>query len=281
MNIRGKVTEHIAGRRMPVGRYLYALEDMLEIARDRGLGEVERAIEVALEQGRKAKRLEFSYNQTRDRTSKARGRSVVLDNQIDTLITSIRNLVQGRILGDGEDPVDKAAKKILDAVFPRGVQEITRQSFETQLATMTVMLELFHGELAEAIRLTGVEREVARLDALVAEFRRELRITQVQDVTYDEVQEALTELHEQTAIVRAICVATYPSLGKQATQARETLLAPLVDQEERVAESQRRHRRILDVDPATGEEIADDEALEVPVEGPVPGSELDEVADQA
>lgn len=281
MNIRGMVSNHIVGRRLPVGRYIYALEDMEAIARERALPEVEKAITLALGKARKAKRLEFSYNQTRDRTSKARGKSVVLDNQIDSLISSIRNLVQGRILGDEGDAVDAAAKQILDTVYPRGVQAITQQSFEAQLATMTVMLELFRGELKEAVELTGVDREVSRLEKLVEEFRKELRVTQVSGVTYDEVQEAMAELHEHTAIVRAVCIAAYPSLGKQATQARESLLAPLVDQEERVAEAHRRQRRVLDVDPATGEEVAASDMLEGDEEVYEPNVEMDVVAEEA
>ena len=261
MIIRGMVTNHVTGRHMPIGRYAYALEDMLGIARRQGLARVEEAVEIALEKAKIAKRLEFSYQQTRDQTSTARGRSVALDQQIDSLVVSIRNLVRDRIMGVDGDPVDEAAALILKTVFPRGAQPIIQQSFEAQLATMTVMLEHFRDDLAEAVTLTGVDREVNRLEQLVEEFRTELRVSQKPGVTHDELQAAIRELHEHTAIVRAVCIATYPSLEQDATEAREALLAPLVNQESRVAEAQRRHRRVLDVDPATGEEIPNDEPV--------------------
>lgn len=247
---------------MPVGRYIYALEDILETARDRGLTAVEETVTATLEKAREAKRLEFSYNQTRDLTSRARGRSVVLDNKLDGLIGTIRELVRRRILGVEGDPVDEAAQLILKTNFPRGVQPIIRQSFEAQLATMTVMLEHFRGDLADAVQLTGIEREVSRMEQLVEEFRKELRVSQVPGVSYDQVQEALAEVHELTGLVRAVSIAAYPSLTQDATDARESLLAPLVEQEERVADAQRRHRRVLDIDPATGEVIGDESPVD-------------------
>ncbi len=258
MKIRGRATNHVKNRRMPVGRYIYALEDMSEIAKERALAGVKEAVDNALVTGRKAKRVQFSYEQTRDQTSKARGRSVELDQQIDAIIVAIRNVVRDRIIGIDGDPIEEAAQLILKTVYPRGARAITHLSFEAQLATMTVMIEHFRNDLAEAVTLTGVDREVSLMEELVEEFRTELRVSEKPGVTYDELKEAISELHEHTALVRAVCVAAYPSLDQAATEARESLLAPLVDQENRVAEAQRRQRRVLDVDPSTGEEIDDD-----------------------
>ena len=79
------------------------------------------------------------------------------------------------------------------------------------------------------------------------------------------------------AIVRAACVMAYPRLDPSTTEARESLLAPLVLQEERVANAQRRHRRVLDVDPATGEEI--DADIEVVITEPYEADEPRPVMD--
>ncbi len=273
--MKGVVSNYFSINRMPTGRALYALKEMHKVASQRGLEDVEAATEVAVEQGNRAVRVEFSYEQSRADNSDARGKAVELDNRLDAQIGAIQSLVAARKVGDEDDPVVKAARRVLEVVFPRGVAPIIHQSFEVQLGIMKVMLETFDGDLASEVELLGIEREVQRMGQLVEAFEEELATAEANVTTFDEVREARELLHEYVAIVVGQVIAAYPSLDETATRERESLLAPLNDQQERVAADYRRRRRVTDVDPDTGEELQEDDEPIIDDAPPI-DAELDE-----
>lgn len=262
MSVKGVVSGYLNFIQMPTGRYLFALKAIQEQARGLALGAVEEAARVALEKGQEAQRLEFSYEQTREKSSSARGNAMVLDNQLDALISAIKAVVDARTLGDEHDPVVQAARRVLAVVFPRGVSPIIHQSFEVQLGIMDVMLEQFGGDLAQEMSLLGLEREVGRMERLVEEFRAELSRAANSKTAYADVREAREVLHEYVALVFIQALAAYPGLSRRMNERRRALLEPLFDQQERVREAYRRRRAPRDVDPATGEELPGSEPLD-------------------
>jgi hypothetical protein len=192
-----------------------------------------------------------------------------LDNQLDAQIGAIQSLADARTVGDEDDPVVKAATRVLQVVFPRGVAPIIHQSFEVQLGIMKVMLETFDGDLFNEVQLLGLEREVERMRRLVDAFEDELSSAKADITTFDKVREARELLHEYGALVIAQAIVAYPGLDEQATHDRESLLAAFNDQQARVAEDYRRRRRVTDVDPETGEELLEDDTPLIDDEPPV------------
>ena len=276
--MKGTVSNYLSINRMPTGRAVYALKAVHKQAKKRGLSALEQATSVAVEQGNQTLRVEFSYEQSRDDHSAARGKAVELDNRLDAQIGAIQSLVAARKVGDEDDPVVQAARRVLEVVFPRGVAPIIHQSFEVQLGIMKVMLETFDGDLTSEVELLGIQREVQRMDRLVDAFQKELATAKTNHTTFDEVREARELLHEHTALVVAQVIAAYPSLDEQTTADRESLLAPINDQQERVAADHRRRRRLTDVDPDTGEVIPDVDRPTVADEPPT-DTDLNEESD--
>jgi hypothetical protein len=275
--MRGSTSEYTNLRRMPTGRYLFALGQMRQRVEGAEPERVPRPellierIDAALAAGQVARERDFEWVRTRDREDRARGEATLVDNEVDVQISSIEAIVRARTVGDDEERV-AAARAIKERVFPRGVAVITNRTFEVQLSLMDAMLEELRGELSEQVRRVGIEEEVARLGRLVEKFRAELGKVNEDVLTFDQVRAAREDLHEQTAVALVTVLSALPGTTEDEMRMREHLLAPLNDQQERVYEAQRRHRRPLDVDPTTGEVIPDDDVLEdgPPADGPEP-----------
>jgi hypothetical protein len=266
-SMRGTISDYTSLRRMPTGRYLFALGQIrqrVEAAQDERVPErgllIER-IDAAIAAGNVARQRDFEWVRTRNRQNAARGEAVRVDNEVDVQISAIEAIVRARTVGDDGERV-AAAQNIKEQVFPRGVAVITNQKFEVQLSLLDAMLEKLRGPLADAMRHVGIDEEVARLGRLVEQFRTELGKANDDSVTYDQVKEARESLHEQTAVVLVSVLSMVPATDEAATRTREHLLAPLNDQQERVYEAQRRHRAPLDVDPTTGEVIREEDDRE-------------------
>ena len=280
MPLKGIVSNHVNNRRMPTGRIAFAFKEIYGKAQARNLNKIAHWLKRGMDHCDATLRLEFAYEQSRDNHSSARGRAAQLDNQLDAQIVAIRDLATARGTGDEGDPVVAASERLLEVVFPRGVSAIIHQEFEVQLGRMHIMIEQFRNDLAEEVSLLGIEREISRLERLIEEFRAELSKSNRPVVTYDQVEAARNELHEYASMIRILILAEYAGLDEDSAHKRESLLAPLTEQEERVLEAQRRRRRLSDVNPETGEEVdeviapADDPTPDeepAPVEDPVPG----------
>lgn len=245
-------------RRMPTGRHSFSLQQMRERADRAGLDQIVGKIDRALLAAGGTQQLELGYAKAKAATSTARGEAARIDNMIDEQISAIYRLVEANRVGDKADPGVKAAQDILETLFPAGVGAITQQAFEEQLSTMDAMMEVFANRLSEQARTLHLERHLDRLGRLIEDFRAELNLRKARNVTFDQVRGARNELHEQTCKVVATIIATLDEEDTATVRRRNYLLAPLREQQERVAEARRRQRQPLDVDPETGEELAGD-----------------------
>ena len=274
--MKGIVSNHLSNRRMPTGRHVFAFKQMKEKAQERGLSDIVDYLDQCIEQGYETLRIEFAYEQSRDGVSSARGRAAQLDNELDSLIGSIEQLVRARETGPEDDPVRKASERVQSVIFPRGVAAIIHQSFENQLGVMKMMLEQFRGELSDEVSLLAIEREVDLFEKLVGAFEDELQSPQVPVTTFDQVSEARERLHEYASMAEVLILSKYPSLDEDGSRKRESLLKPYVDQQQRVYEEQRRNRVPRDIDPDTGDELMEDEQPTPVNDGQPPSEPVDE-----
>lgn len=252
------VSSFVNLRRMPTGRHSFSLQQMRERADVMGLNIIVEKIDRALVAARRTQQLELGYAKTKASTSIARGEAARIDNLIDEQIGAIYRLVEANRVGDKADPGVKAAQDILETLFPAGVGAITQLSFEEQLSTMDAMMEALGGRLLGQAQTLHLGRHLDRLERLIEEFRSELNMRKARNVTFAQVREARDELHEQMCKVVAAIIATLDEEDAQTVRQRDRLFAPLLFQQERVAEARKRQRQPLDVDPETGEELPGD-----------------------
>jgi len=258
--MKGIVSTDVNLRRMGAGRHVFAMEQVAErVAGCQGLSQGQKDAQGAqiarvLKLGREALGTELAYTQTREGVSQARGEAVVIDRELDVMIVDLRDFV-GIRSRSAQAEVSEAAARIEQKLFRRGVVEVIHLSFEDQLGVMEAMISEFEGSLKEDVRRVGLESDVARFRARVADFAGELRRQKTERTTWDQVTARREELHEASCLVVVMVLGSFPDLADMgAMEVREHILAPLREQQARVLEAQRRHKVIVDVDPVTGEE---------------------------
>ncbi|RAL23130.1 hypothetical protein DL240_09620 [Lujinxingia litoralis] len=258
--MKGVVSSDVNFRRMGAGRHVFGLEQVAErVAGCQGLSQGQKdalraQIERALKLGRGALAAELAYNQHKEGVSQARGEAVVIDRELDVMITDLRDFVAIRSRSASSE-VSEAAARIEQTLFRRGVADVIRLSFEDQLGVMEAMIAEFGGALRDDVARVGLEGDVARFRGRVADFAEELRRQKTERTTWDQVMARREELHEATCLVAIMVLANFVDLDDVAAmETREHILAPLREQQARVLDAQRRRRAIGDVNPETGEE---------------------------
>ncbi|RAL20206.1 hypothetical protein DL240_18495 [Lujinxingia litoralis] len=260
--MKGVVSSDVSFRRMGAGRHVFAMEQVGErVAGCQGLSAVQKdalgaQVGRALKLGREALAVELAYNQQKEGGSRARGEAVVIDRELDVMITDLRDFVVIRSRSASSE-VAQAAARIEQKLFRSGVADVIRLSFEDQLGVMEAMIAEFDGTLRDDVARVGLERDVARFRARVADFAEELRRQKTELTTWDQVMARREELHEASCLVVVMVLSSFLDLADMgAMEMREHILAPLREQQARVLDAQRRRRAIGDVNPETGEEDA-------------------------
>lgn len=255
------VTTFINLRKMPTGRHRFSLQQIRERADLAGFNTIVEKIDRALTRAQRTQRLELRYAESKNSPSKARGEAQRIDKMIDEQLVAIYKFVDANRIGDDSEPAVKAAKAILTKLFPAGVGAITQQAFEVQLSTMDTMMEVFATRLSTQVQTLHLERHLNRLGRLIEDFRAELNRNETRSVTFEQVRAARDDLHSQTCKVVAAIIATLDEEDSHTVHQRDQLLAPLRDQQARVADARRRQRQPTDIDPETGEELTDQDPV--------------------
>lgn len=107
--------------------------------------------------------------------------------------------------------------------------------------------------LADVVEPLGIRGRLDRLERLNRMMEGELA-TAAADVTQEKVDSAFADGQYRLHRLFVRILATYDELTPAALAEQARLLAPIVAQNERVGELNRRTRRVVDVDPETGVE---------------------------
>lgn len=250
----GSLFPYLQMRRFPPGRRVFTLEQMRVVAEEHSPSLLP-LIDKAIAHDRHTLKLEGLWSRTRGDTSTSRGEATVIDAKIDRTLGAMESIAKGQQVGPKDDAVAEAATKFIKAVFPLGVQAVTQKPFEEQLGALRTLLDLFDDELAEPVKLIGVDRHVTQLRPLVEQFGQELALSKTPHVTWDVVSAAQREGQELLAEVVVVVLGTHHERTPETTAIREELLAEYNRQDALLREAFRRQRRPLDVNPDSGEEV--------------------------
>lgn len=264
------VSEIVKLRKMPTGRHARALKMMLPKVEAAGLDEVKELVVDGREVARETLLKELAWAEVGRGMSTARGKALLIDNQIDEQIGAIESAVKAKRVGDAGDPVVEKARELHSAVFGGGVGAITQQAFEVQEGIMDAMMIRFDGDLKEHVDVLGERRSVERLRRLIGEFKAELSKEETEPLTYDQLKASRAGLHEATCEVAVAVFYHLRGKDEATVKLRNEILSPLMYQQERVIEARRRQRVPTDVDPETGEEIVTPADLVIDDEAPEP-----------
>ncbi|MBK8256757.1 MAG: hypothetical protein IPK82_29310 [Polyangiaceae bacterium] len=169
---------------------------------------------------------------------------------------AIRDSAQAHADGAEEEDQElpKKVAKLRTAIFPAGVQAVTKATFVEQLAAVEgILATLKNKEYAATIQDLGLGRLVKQLGKLSGQFREALEAPEPPRVSFGDVRAARAQGQENLLQAVAMILGKHPTPSSTDLTARGALLGPILKQNEAVRLYLRSRRAIHDVNPETGE----------------------------
>ncbi|TDP77193.1 hypothetical protein [Bradymonas sediminis] len=253
--------DYLNSRQLPTGRRIFALKAMRRVAEGLGEAAIVARCDRAIAADEACLRMEMTYRQGKSFATTARGGAAELDREIDAVWAGVHAVAQGQAVG--EDAVAEQASAFLKEVFPEGLAGLVKLSFEAQLAHQELLLERFDpntGDLGAQVDALGVRRHVEHLNFLVPRFRAELERENAAKVTFEQVKRARRDCLDQFAGAVFAVLTTFDTDSAEHAERRAACLAEFHRQNASVVEAYRRQSKVEDVNPETGEPVAEPEA---------------------
>lgn len=254
----------IATYQFTTSRRMHALREIARRAMALGAMRVLALTERALTHDRGVQMMEAALEAAN--TNQYGNESVLLDKQLDRAITGLELYLeaQERLFGEAHQ-TGKDALLVRGELLPDGAGAITFLPFAAQHERVGVLLEIAEQPGSE------VEAAVQRIPALplmLAQVRtiNDAYGTSLQDYdrgrpTREQLTQAQAEGQDMFSEVVAAILAEYADQPERRTE-RDSLLEPVLRQNEAIRVARRRRRLPVDIDPDTGNELPGDDLPE-------------------
>jgi hypothetical protein len=235
------------------GRRIFALQQVLKGAKKLKLADLEAHLTAAIKHDRATRKLDLEWQKQGSR-SKSQGDASRIDPLVDRTLTALRDGAAAQ--AEGASPDDDIVEKVatfIGEVFPTGVTAVTQLSYVDELSAVDEIVAKLKGELAPMVKELGLTRQATRLARLAGEYRAALEAQPPPALDFGTVRAARAEGQNLMLQAVAMIVGKFPSNTPEHAQARTALLAPILRQNEAIAQYLRTRRTVEDVNPETGE----------------------------
>lgn len=181
-----------------------------------------------------------------------------INNLIDNTLSAIRDTALAQKRGAApDDPIHDNVDTFLKRVFTIELPELVKMGFVEASAAVDDIVTLLNGELTAYVKDLGLTRLAKRLTDLAVSYREALDAAPPSLMTWGKVRAARAE--GQELLYQAVCIilGKYYESTSEAVAARDSLLGPILKQNDAIGEYLRARRAIDDVNPETGEEEPD------------------------
>jgi len=255
--VKGHEPEHwIDVRRMPPGRRQVAYQQVAGRLPEGASALAAVCAEgIAGEMAQSALTLKFKGSQvTPDATKVWPARVLALDVSLDRHVGGLQDFISTMVRVFAGTPTGESWRKLALATFPAGATYYTAQVYAEEAARVaTLLAELTEPEWSALVAEGAMREMIAATGAVHAEYASEVsKFEQLDRVAWDDVKTQDLANHRRLCVLVAAIVHAYAA--DAATRSR--LLAPIAQQDQEVYEAMRERRRVLDVDPATGDPLA-------------------------
>lgn len=207
----------------------------------------------------KAARLQFQWISHQRKDAMRREGVMEADNVADRTLGALSDMLKGNLRMSATNPRHQAAERLTQLIIPRGVGVITSQRFELQYTSTDVVLELLHTTGLADIQLLGLEPFVEEIHEANRIYGEHLSSLDNTGVTHPEVKAATLIARDSFFGV----VLTIWSNFLDDTHTRNTLLAPIYEQNERIRTYYQSKSKSPHIDPTSGELLeGDDDSAE-------------------
>jgi hypothetical protein len=249
----------------PTGRRLFALAQVAQRAKKRGLTDLAKHCASAVAHDQHCLSLERKWAGT---VAAARGKAppparpadappelTVIDPLMDRTLTAIRDHAESQRAGaPPADPIHETVTSFLKSAFPTGdVSDITSLPAVEQLAAVDVLLKLFEERpVAAQIKELGLGRLAQRVADLQVQYRAALSAPAPESLAFSTVRAARIDGQDLLLQTVAIVLGHFHGKTPEHAEARAELLGPILEQNDAIALAMRTRRAVVDVQPETG-----------------------------
>lgn len=221
----------------PTGIRLFAARETLKAAQNIGDNVVAGWAQEVIDADTHAQQLELEWLGKKDKNTKVRERAMDVDNQVDRALGALYNhFLSARDRLAPTNPRRKLAEVIIKDVFPKGVYPITVMPFEEEHSAVGGILTQLNQKYPAEIVTLGATIFVENLAEVHTEYGEVLSILNAEPLAFDTVKAArLVGQHLYAGLVVRIIARYFDD-----EDTRYQLLKTIEDQEERIAERNRR-----------------------------------------
>ena len=245
--------------RFPTGRRLHALREIARRAMELVVAPVVTHATRAIAHDERVMAMEAAMAAAS--TSQHRPDAGVLDRKVDRAVTGVELHLDAQVRMYGEEhPIGRDATLVRDELLPDGAGAITFLPYATQherVDALLAMAENPDGAVGQAVaRIPGLSQMFGQLRTHNDEYGASLQGYDRGRPSREELAAAQAEGQDNLAEVVFVIMAHYAGQPELHAQ-RDSLLEPVLRQNEAIRLARRRRRLPGDVDPETGIELAD------------------------
>jgi hypothetical protein len=183
----------------------------------------------------------------------------------DRALDAVLGAVHGQLAGlarvfEAESAMGARVRRLLDALFPAGLDAVTNAAYADELGEVERMLkvsgEAQKGAIAE---VPGLAEMLEVLEGRSAELEAAVEREPSTAPSYAEARDAVARADRRMSEVSMAILVHHRGDADAAAARRATLLEPFLVQEESMRQRFRRRLPVEDVDPSTGEVVAAEE----------------------
>lgn len=212
-------------------------------------------VDTALQKFTGARTTKYDWDNTKKNAPLRRKGAAQADNRVDRAVSAVFDTAAAYRNFDKSSEQYKLANELLDGCLPDGVFPVTSARYEEQHSKVNELLERLRGEFSENVDKLHLSLFVDNLEKANADYGAKLTSLNNPAVTFDQVQAAEGQAVESYFQVIVVIWAAY--IDDPTT--RNKLLAPIEEQNERIARYYKRRGSVPDVDPNTGDVVSGDE----------------------
>ncbi len=243
------------------GRRIHAARRVKEIAADIGHPTIESRANAVIVHDTQTLKLTRKWRHSRTIRAGSRTMATELDSAVDRCMGAIFRATNEWLDNFGDHSPDaERVQQFLAYHFPEGVGEITTLPSEDKSAYGYDLLNQFDDAWSDIPELIAVGQYVARLRELLDQYEEALRQTETRPVEYEDVRAAQHRGEDLMSRLVVKILGDFSEKTDEDAHIRNRLMAPIIEQNERIKESHKRRSQLRDVDPETGEIVDDDTA---------------------
>ncbi|MBK9263679.1 MAG: hypothetical protein IPM54_28235 [Polyangiaceae bacterium] len=247
------------------GRRIFALTQTKGIATELGHTALANHCDDAMTHDRETLRIESQWASDKGATQYAPEAKQV-DILVDVALGALRDSLDAdaRDAAPG-DAVGAAAAKLLQTLFPKGLNAVTNAPFVEQLAEVQRIIACLQSpEWTAIVNDLGLGRRVARLVELEKRYADAIAQSPKGNTTFGDVKDARTKGQQLMLQAVAMILGLHPSDSEADLAARGKLLGPILRQNDAIRAYLRARRSIEDVNPDTGTVLTPPDAVQPP-----------------